>query len=138
MKGTGGNFCGTSGDGSAVKVTVPVNPPPGAINETTSVHIAVINVILTIPSMAGEMFTGLQNLLREKHLHLLGRETQPGSALHENVIDASLPDPIIEDGKDFESEEFNPKPVHDTGRAMDRAIKKLIKFREIDNCGVND
>jgi len=45
---------------------------------------------------------------------------------------------MIEDGKDLESEDFYPKPVRDMGRAMDRAIKKLIKFREVDNCGVND
>jgi hypothetical protein len=42
-------------------------------------------------------------------------------------MDALLPDPIIEDGKDFESEEFNPKPVRDMGGAMDRAIDKIDK-----------
>ncbi len=71
------------------------------------------------------MFTGLQKLLREKHLHLLGHEKQPWSALHENMVNTLLPGPTIEDGKDFETEKFNPKPVRDMGRGMDRAIDRV-------------
>ncbi len=65
--------------------------------------------------------------LPEKYLDLLGHGKQLWGAWHENVVDALLPDPIIEDGKDFESEESNPKPVHDMGRAMDRAFDKIDK-----------
>ncbi len=71
------------------------------------------------------MLTRLQKVLRDRYLHPLGHEKQPWSALHENVMNTLLPGPIIEDRKNFETEKFNPKPVCDMGRGMDRAIDRV-------------
>jgi uncharacterized repeat protein (TIGR03803 family) len=63
VQGSDGNFYGTTyggganGTGTVFKLTVPLNPPPYPINQITSIHIiADKNVILTIPSIAGETY----------------------------------------------------------------------------------
>jgi len=62
MQGNDGSFYGTTDSGgtnnagAAFKLTVSLKPPPYPINQITNVHLAVTNVILTIPSIAGETY----------------------------------------------------------------------------------
>jgi uncharacterized repeat protein (TIGR03803 family) len=62
VQGSDGNFYGatvnggTKNLGTVFKLTVPLSPPPYPINQITGVQIAVSNIIITIPSIAGETY----------------------------------------------------------------------------------
>ncbi len=62
VQGSDGNFYGTTssggtyGQGTVFRLTVALNAPPYPINQITSAHNAVTNIIFTIPSIAGETY----------------------------------------------------------------------------------
>jgi len=62
VQGINGNFYGTTqfggtnGHGAIFEMIFPLTPPPWPINQITSAHIAVTNIIFSIPSIAGETY----------------------------------------------------------------------------------
>jgi len=62
VQGSNGNFYGTTqfggtnNHGTIFEMIFPLSPPPYPINQITGVHVAVTNIVLSIPSIAGEIY----------------------------------------------------------------------------------
>jgi uncharacterized repeat protein (TIGR03803 family) len=62
MQGTDGSFYGTTDSGgtnnagAAFKLTVTLKSPPYPINQITNIHVVATNIVVTIPSIAGETY----------------------------------------------------------------------------------
>ncbi len=62
VQGGDGNFYGTirgggiNSDGTVIKLTVPLNPPPYPINQITGVQLSGVDIVFRIPSIAYETY----------------------------------------------------------------------------------